>query len=365
MDLRKGGAPRTGSKQLLSLTGPFAELGETQVSGDQIAALRALYHQNPSMQAARSILIGQLLSSGISVRRKGEDVPLKESFAKHLEGVWLPFARRCFDDLMVQGFVTVSIESELPEPFDGMKKKKRARDVANLAPCVTEPGTCQLSFVRGGRNGYQRIYAAKSLAPGVAYGFDAAIGIFVRSHPDAVGNATSPVATCFESASFCAALQELALQAEVSRARTQLVTQVAPKPGTASGAPLDAANLFFDSESRALQSNDEADEAQQQAANLNLLTKLCAKLNQLQTYQQQGGVGGTSAAVHAPPDVPPRLFTLPEKQVLAPAPQQPQARTDLEALLRQSNDSVCAAFGVPASVIFEGAPLRPLRPRAF
>ena len=73
MDLRKGGAPRTGSKQLLSLTGPFAELGETQVSGDQIAALRALYHQNPSMQAARSILIGQLLSSGISVRRKGED----------------------------------------------------------------------------------------------------------------------------------------------------------------------------------------------------------------------------------------------------------------------------------------------------
>ena len=365
MDLRKGGAPRTGSKQLLSPTGPFAELGETQIGGDQIDALRALYHANPSMQAARSILLGQLLSSGISVRRKGEDVPLKESFAKHLEGVWLPFVRRCFDDLMVQGFVTVSIEGELPEPFEGIrKKKKRARDASNLVPCVTEPGTCQVSFVRGGRNGYQRIYAAKSLAPGVSYGIDAAIGIFVRSHPDAVGNSTSPVATCFESASFCAALQELALQAEGSRARTQLVTQVAPKQGGAPGAPLDAANLFFDSESRALQSNDAADEAQQQAANLNLLTKLCAKLNQLQTYQQQGGNGGPSAATHAPPDVPPRLFTLPEKQVLAPAPQQPQARADLEALLRQSNDSVCAAFGVPASVIFEGAPLCPPRPRA-
>jgi len=338
----------------LSPIGPFAELGETQVAGDQIDALRALYHANPSMQAARSILLGQLLSSGITVRRKGEDVSLKESFAKHLEGVWLPFARRVFDDLMVQGFVTVSIEAELPEPFEALKKKKRAREGTNLVPCVTEPGTCQVSFVRGGRNGYQRMYGAKSLAPGVSYGVDAGIGIFVRSHPDVVGNATSPVSTCFESASFCAALQELALQAEVSRARTQLVTQVAPRMGTASGGPLDAANLFFDSESRAIQSNDEADGAQQQAANLSLLTKLCAKLNQLQTYQQQGGAG-PSAAVHAPPEVPPRLFTLPEKQVLAPSPQQPQARTDLEALLRQSNDSVCAAFGVPASVIFEGA----------
>ena len=180
MDLRKGGSPRSGGAMLGA---PFAELGETQVSADQIASLRALYFHNPSMMAARSILVGQLLSSGIVVRRKGEDVVLTESFAKHLEGVWIPFVRQCFDELMVQGYVTVSIENEAPPPFSGLKKRKRKSGAANLTPCVTEPGTCQVSFVRGGRNGYQRIYAAKSLAPGVSYGVDDQVGIFVRSHP--------------------------------------------------------------------------------------------------------------------------------------------------------------------------------------
>ena len=75
MDLRKSGLPRSGAG-LLAPHGPFAELGETQVSADQVASLRALYFQNPSMMAARSILVGQLLSSGIVVRRKGEDVGL-------------------------------------------------------------------------------------------------------------------------------------------------------------------------------------------------------------------------------------------------------------------------------------------------
>lgn len=353
MDLRKSGAPRSGAT-LLSPHGPFAELGETQISDDQIAALRALYYQNPSMMAARSILVGQLLSSGIVVRRKGEDVVLTEGFAKHLEGVWIPFVRQCFDDLMVQGYVTVSIENEAPGPFSGLQKRKRKSNVVNLVPCVTEPGTCQVSFVRGGRNGYQRVYTAKSLAPGVSYGIDDQIGIFVRSHPDSLGNITSPVATCFNSASFVAALTELALQAEVVRARTLLVTQVPPRGDRGGSAPIDAANLFYDSESRALQSSDAAGEAEEQAASLSLLTKLCARLNQLQTHNQQQHSGAPAPAAHVPPEVPPRLFTLPEKQVLAPTPQQPQSRTDLEALLRQSNDSVCAAFGVPASVIFEG-----------
>ena len=352
MDLRKKGVARAAGK-LLAPTGPFAELGETQVSPDQADAFRSLYVQNPSMMAARSILLGQLLSSGIVVRRSGEDVALKETFAKHLEGVWLPFARQCFDEMMATGMVTVCIEEEAPEPFAGLaQRKKKQKGSPNLVPCVTEPGTCQVSFVRAGRNGYRRLYACKSLAPGVSYGFDDEVGIFVRSHPDSLGNLTSPVATCFSSASFVAALTELALQAEVVRARTLLVTQVAPKVSGSGTAPLDAANLFFDSESRALQDSDAAGEAEQQAESLNLLTRLCARLNQLQTHNQQQP-NKPAAAAHAPPEVPPRLFTLPEKQVLAPTPQQPQSRTDLEALLRQSNDSVCAAFGVPASVIFE------------
>ena len=55
-----------------------------------------------------------------------------------------------------------------------------------------------------------------------------------------------------------------------------------------------------------------------------------------------------------PPEIPPRLFALPDKQQLVPGALQPQARSDLEGLIRLCNDHIAAAMGVPASVVFEG-----------
>ena len=365
MDLRKEGArtkkPLNGSTRfgtpLSSIA--FSSVGEVRVNGDQMNAYRHLYHTSPSMQAARCILLGQLLSSGIVVRRKGEDVQLTESFSKHLEGYWVPFVRKCFDDLMIQGFVAVSIEEELPEPFSGLGappgKRKRpdqeGKRTANLVPEVCEPGSYDVSFVLGGRAGYQRKYSVTSLAPGNQYGKDDDVGLFFRQHPDANGNVFSPVACCFEQASFVAALLELALQAEVVRSRTQLVTQSVPKQTNVSSS-LDAASLFFDSESRAIHQADKTEEAVEQAAALSLVSKLCSTINRLQTRGDEGAPR-SGVPVHAPPEVPPRLFTIPEKQQLAPPPRAPEARSDLEALLRQSNEAVSAAMGVPASVIFE------------
>lgn len=69
--------------------------------------------------------------------------------------------------------------------------------------------------------------------------------VFFRSEPDAGGNVCSPIATVFQSASFISALEELALQAEVVRARQMLVTQ--PITKTQGAQNLDPANLFFDS----------------------------------------------------------------------------------------------------------------------
>lgn len=349
MDLRKHGTVKRDRPALQH--GPFAEMGEVMVNLDHIRSLRTLYTQNPSMMAARAVLLGQLVSSGIVVRRNGRDVPLKESFAKHLEGTWLPFARACFDDIMVQGYVSVSIEDEAPPPFGHLVNRgKRARMSTNKVPVVTEPGSCQVSFYCTGRNGYQRVYRASSQSHQAAYGNDDQIGIFVRSPPDSSGNPTSPVSTCFESASFVAALQELALQAEVVRARTLLVTQI-PSRQNNLGGTLSASDMFYDSESRALHDSDAQGDAQNQAESLNMIMKMCARINQLQSHNQTDSNGSAPMPTYAPPEVPPRLFTLPEKQMLAPAPQQPQARGDLEALLRQSNESICAAFGVPAAVM--------------
>ena len=185
MDLRKSGVRVKKAYHATSTPGtPMSALtstvGDVTINSAQMEACRSLYHTSPSMQAARSVLLGQLLSSGIVVRRKGEDVVLTESFSKHLESFWVPFVRKCFDDLIVQGFVAVSIEEELPDPFAGLGappgKRRRSttgsvgddsgQATKNLVPEVCDPGTYQLSFAMGGRVGYRREYRVKSLAPG-------------------------------------------------------------------------------------------------------------------------------------------------------------------------------------------------------
>ena len=92
--------------------------------------------------------------------------------------------------------------------------------------------------------------------------------VFFRSEPDAGGNVCSPIATVFQSASFISALEELALQAEVVRARQMLVTQ--PITKTQGAQNLDPANLFFDSESRAVQASATAEDDAAVAQNLAL-----------------------------------------------------------------------------------------------
>ena len=67
--------------------------------------------------------------------------------------------------------------------------------------------------------------------------------VFFKAQPDIAGNICSPVATVFQSASFISALEELALQAEVVRARQMLVTQ--PAVRQQGNQNLDPANLFL------------------------------------------------------------------------------------------------------------------------
>lgn len=162
--------------------------------------------------------------------------------------------------------------------------------------------------------------------------------IFFREPPDHAGNICSPVATVFQSASFISALEELALQAEVVRARQLLVTQ--PVPRTQGNGTLDPQNLFFDSESRAVQSAAAAEDDANAAESLTLSVKLCNLLNKMQTTDQSGrsGEAGTSRSVHVPPEVPPRLFAVPEKQQVVPNLRAPEARSDLVDLMRVVND---------------------------
>jgi hypothetical protein len=88
---------------------------------------------------------------------------------------------------------------------------------------------------------------------------------------------------------------------------------------------------------------------------LALTARLAAELNRLRTTNIDPHTGQPqNQTPNLPPEIPPRLFALPDKQQLVPGALQPQARSDLEGLVRLANDHIAAAMGVPASVVFEG-----------
>lgn len=382
MDLRQRGerksvkhTKRTKGGDPFSSLG-FASPGEVKVGVDRMFAINELYNASPSFQAARAILQGQLLSSGIRLQRKGEDVELAESFSRHLEAVWLPFAKSVIDHFLMFGFCVVCIDEEDEEPFaslsgamhasddissGSLRSRKRPADVvsqltrnakrdANLIPLVPSLGTYEVGWVMSGRGGYKRRYRVFNTTEASAYAEDPEAAVFFKQHPDAAGNITSPVAAVFDSASFVSALVELALNAEVVRARQMVVTQ--PVQKTQGSQVLDASNMFFDSESRAIQSAATGEEGESQAANLSIAVQACEMINRMQTtVQDRAGAGADRRATHVPPEIPPRLFTIPERQQVVPNLKAPEARTDLVDLMRVVNEHIAASMGVPASVI--------------
>ena len=336
--------------------------GEISISNDAMVALNHLYHASPSIQAARTILLGQLLSSGAVVRRDGRDVALKDTFARHLHDVWVPFAKNVIDHFLQFGFCVVSLEEEAPPPFSNflrgkkmaaqsemgpeangpenrrkdapdqsqMRAQKRpvaadsdqklrtpkrpegAASATNVVPVVPDVGQYELSFVYVGASNYRRQYRIFSTNCDSIYKQDFVSEVFFRQHPDAGGNMCSPIATVFQSASFIAALEELALQAEVVRARQLLVTQ--PQQRTNGNQNLDPANLFFDSESRAVQASATAEDDAAQAQGLAMQAKMMQMINRLQTTNaadpNRAG-GASSVPSHVPPPLPPHLFACP------------------------------------------------------
>lgn len=430
MEVRKAGkaAFKGASRKMATPYSAFEQgsPGECRVNQNQMSAIQHLYNTSPSLQAARSILVGQLLSSGLSLTRSGESVKLTPTFSKHLESRWMPFARSVVDQMLMYGFCVVSVEEDDPEPFAAFlaaqrraaapapgakrprggpapsggragvtgtgganggnggngganggngvsngvanvigdpqtKLDREAADVVskapapvpnapNLVPIVPVLGSYEIALTPSGRAGYKRTARVFTTAPAHAYTQDEYAAIFFRSMPDQHGNIVSAVASAFDFASFTNALKDLALSAEVVRATPTLVTQSAPRGNVANGAgAVDPSNLFFDSESRAIQQQSADQEASERTNQLALATRLAAELNRVRTTHDPNAGTSSSAPVNLPPEIPPRLFALPEKQVLVPGALQPSARTDLEALLRMSNEAIACAMGVPGT----------------
>jgi len=353
------------------------ELGEKRMNLEQIYALEHMFQSHPAVQAARTVLSGQLLSGGISLLKDGNVVQITPTFKDHLNEVWIPFAQDVIDCYLKWGYVAISYEEEenplvktkrqkVKSEAKKSSKAKVAVDSAKELPPVVVPmvpilGSYEIAFQMGGRAGYKREYLVYSCAPGHGTRQDEEARVMVRQHPDSIGNVNSPLASVFELGSFVGALTELAITAEASRARPRMVTQMRKKDNST----LDPGNLFFDSDSRAVQSGADTEENTSQARALQLQQQMCNMINKLQTHHQQfdhdlnsfSGAGASKMhhkTAYAPPEVSPSLFVLPKDQEMSNNASTPESRGDLESLTRLAIEQFSAAFGVPSDLIFSG-----------
>ena len=309
------------------------QIGEHRLNMSQVHAIDNLFNTHPAVQAARSVLHGQLLSGGLQVLRGGKRATLQPTFQAHLTKYWLPFARDIIDHLLKFGMVPfcfelepedlvqkavkrVRRESEASATKDGKgvaSRRARPKPPRNQIPVVPMLGTYDIGWAAGGRAGYTRNYYVYSQAPGMTTKPDEECFVHVRQHPDGVGNINSPIASVFELGSFVTALTDLAYTAEVSRSLPAVTTQVR-KPDKINS--LDTGALFFDSESRAVAGGQQAEESESAATQLQMQAALMKVINQLQTHREGGDPLSrrqeSGRAAISPPDIPPRLFVLPK-----------------------------------------------------
>ena len=331
---RKGAEPfNVGPSIGLASTG---KPGEFKLNMNQIEAIQQLYTSSPAIAAARSVLRGQLLGGGIVLRRGGEDVTLKPEFQRYLSSKWLGFAGDVLDSFLCWGLCVVAYDEDLDLKRQAQRvATKGSKPEPVLAPMVPPRECIEIAFRQTGKMGYTRQYIVYNMAgPVHVTKTDDDARVFIRQQPDAVGNVISPMATVFEMGAQIQALNELALTAEITLARPRIWTQERVKKD---GQQVETQNLFFDSESRQIQTDLDNEGNAEQTRSLAMQTQLVGIINKLQqaktdnpngfdhirgSFSGKGVASGSTS--HVPPEVAPSVFNVPKvSHLLKPTPSLP------------------------------------------
>jgi hypothetical protein len=319
---------------------------------NQKRALETLFRSSSAVTTCRNLLAGRLFSIGLQLTRNGEPIELTPAFQRHLNTVWLEFARSVLDSYLTWGMCVVALE-EPPENniFGRIKSKKRAREP--LIPIVPPADTYNVSFLASGRMGYLRTYKVYSAAPHHATEADEEVHVFVCEPPTPEGDYSSPTASVFSLASFVESIQDLAVQAEMVNTRPRVFAQ--PRKEDSNKGIADS-SLFFDSMSRNLQQDQEGDESRAKASLMAMQVRLCESINEVQTRASNHVRFGKLPDAPTKQEVAPGIFTLPVgMDMVNNSTGHANPRSDLENLVRLANESAAAAFGVPLEMLSGGS----------
>lgn len=113
--------------------------------------------------------------------------------------------------------------------------------------------------------------------------------------------------------------------------------------------------MFFDRESRAIQSEHDDGDDERLAHSLGLAARLAESLNRERRAPTRADGADAAQSVSLPPEKPPRLFAAPPGQQIVPGVKPPEARADFVHLQHEAERRVAAVLGVPSVFVSEGS----------
>lgn len=307
------------------------------VDSDKVLTLEKLFNHNPTVKASYSVLHSQLFSNGIELQNNGKVIGTgTEDFDRHINNDWVKFASDVLRHYLVVGFCAVSFKESTPVGSAFGTKQR-----GPMVPFVIPLDRYELLMEPGDEFHYTVRYKVRPVqGVGAAQMEDDKSLVFIYNDPTSSGDPVSPLATVSDMVDMVRQLSDYAVVAESLRSRPAIVTERAKRPDAPG---IQSSDMFMDSESQDLH-------AEQQKAQ-NLAAVLALKLQSMECARYNS----KSALPHLPPqdpDVGSRILALPLDQQVANT-QQANARTDLVELIKTTNEAVCSAMGIPASLVFE------------
>lgn len=371
-------------KRRASVSGESGFLGHGEVAlrMDQLRKLREIFDSHPTIVAAKSVLQSQLLGGGLQLKVNGEVVPISSELSQHIEEFWMPFARSFINSVLVGGFAVIAYEKEhatcamvraqsrhrcegvLTGSIRGHKARMESKSktvdntkhkASSVVPVVVPLDLIDVSFVVPDMS-YQRKYIIRRTKGINVVDEDTDAVLIIHEPPDEFGNINSPMASVQSIIAFIETLTDSAMVAELNRSDPLLVTE----QQRAHGGGVQATDMYFDAESQEISKTQSVADNETQAKMLKTQLDLCRAMNvdpNISSSQQSAGrVGGASSAENSQRrmQMVSRMFALPRDQTVASAVPVAQSRTDLPTLVRLSMEMICAAMGVPSTLLFEG-----------
>jgi hypothetical protein len=308
----------------------YSGLNDYTVDPVRYAICKSIYLNNPVAASCRRLLLAHIMNCGPEFYWKGKPLAITPEFGSIIQSFWVPFCRDVVDEIIVAGFVPVMLvkvnggQEIVPRVLKGTMGRDYNIMVRNTGGILTYFCVRLVSRTTG-KPITPKIDRKVTILTG--FGFD----------PSCDGKLTSIMNSIIEQDNFISKMYSYTLKAEYNRSNPQLITETQPE-----SAGLGKDDLMYD------YYGDWDKNKYKEEAKYRRNSDEIAQIVQMQMQAKREMRDEMEMAIAKQTDA--NIYPLPVGHKLAKQ-MLPQARSDWVEMNRHNEWLICAAMGVPRSLL--------------